>query len=218
MPLSTEFLFHTWMQALDDRWQSLPERDLTQSTDLFHQLCTAYQSPTRHYHTLEHLQQMFKQLEFIQVHDNASVTLTIWFHDSVYETQASDNEEKSAQWAIDALSTLGLPTVKIDRIAQLIRMTQTHQANSDDRDAQVLLDCDLSILGTMPEEYDRYADAIRQEYAWVSDEEYRVGRSRVLQAFLDRDRLYQLPDFRSQESQARQNLTRELQMRLQMRC
>ncbi len=215
MPISTEFLFHTWMQALDDRWQSLPERDLTQSTDLFHQLCAAYRSPTRYYHTLEHLQQMFKQLEGIQVHDNASIMLAIWFHDSIYETQANDNEEKSAQWAIEALSTLGLSAVKIDRIAQLIRMTQTHQANSDDRDAQVLLDCDLSILGTMPEEYDRYADAIRQEYAWVSDEEYRVGRSRVLQAFLERDRLYQLPDFRSQESQARQNLTRELQTRLQ---
>ncbi len=206
MPVSTEFLRQTWVQALDDR--SIEATELVH--ELFHELCTAYRSPTRYYHTLEHLQQMFERLEPIQVCDRSSIMLAIWFHDAIYDTQAIDNEEKSAKWAIETLSTLGLSTMKTDRIAQLIRMTKTHQANSADRDAQVLLDCDLSILGAVPEDYDRYADAIRQEYAWVTDEDYRMGRSRVLQAFLDRDRLYALTDFQAEDVQARQNLTREL--------
>jgi predicted metal-dependent HD superfamily phosphohydrolase len=202
MPFSTEFLRQTWVQALDRR--------SPQSMELFEQLCAAYQSQTRYYHTLEHLQQMLELLKTIQVHDRSSITLAIWFHDAIYDSQTNDNELKSAKWAIEALSPLGLSSVKIDRIVQLILMTKTHQVDSDDREAQALLDCDLSILGAAAEDYRRYAQAIRQEYAWVSDQDYRIGRSRVLQAFLDRDRIYHLPEHEPYEHLARQNLTTEL--------
>jgi predicted metal-dependent HD superfamily phosphohydrolase len=202
MLFSTEFLDRTWEQSLQQR--------SSQSTALFHQLCTAYQSPTRYYHTLQHLQQMLELLETIQVHDRSSMTLAIWFHDAVYDSRAKDNEVKSAQWAIEALPPLGISQAQTDRIAHLILATQTHQTDPGDRDAQVLLDCDLSILGASPEDYQRYAHAIRQEYAWVSDEDYRVGRSRVLQSFLERDRLYGLSELEPYEHRSRQNLTTEL--------
>ena len=55
-----------------------------------------------------------------------------------------------------------------------------------------------------------YALAIRQEYHWVSDDAYRTGRSRVLQQFLGRDRLYHGRELHAYETRARQNLTTEL--------
>lgn len=39
---------------------------------------------------------------------------------------------------------------------------------------------------------------------------YRVGRRRVLQSFLGRDRLYSTPEFAPLEAQARENLGRAL--------
>jgi predicted metal-dependent HD superfamily phosphohydrolase len=49
-----------------------------------------------------------------------------------------------------------------------------------------LLDADLAILNAEANQYWDYANAIRQEYAWVTDAEYRVGRQAVLEKFLQR--------------------------------
>ena len=111
---------------------------------------------------------------------------------------------------LDSLSKLGIPTVQIDRISHLILATQSHHSNPKDPECQALLDCDLSILGTPPDQYQTYALAIRQEYHWVSEDAYRTGRSRVLQQFLDRDRIYHCHELHAYETQARQNLTTEL--------
>ena len=58
--------------------------------------------------------------------------------------------------------------------------------------------------------YQTYALAIRQEYHWVSDDAYRTGRSRVLQQFLGRGRLYHGRELHAYETRARQNLTTKL--------
>lgn len=58
--------------------------------------------------------------------------------------------------------------------------------------------------------YQTYSLAIRQEYHWVSDDAYRTGRSRVLQQFLGRGRLYHGRELHAYETRARQNLTTEL--------
>jgi predicted metal-dependent HD superfamily phosphohydrolase len=93
----------------------------------------------------------------------------------------------------------------------LIRATRTHHADTDDADASVLLDADLCILGADEAVYDAYARAIRQEYAWVPDDEFRQGRTRVLQGFLQREQLFRLERMRRQyEERAKQNLMREI--------
>lgn len=101
----------------------------------------------------------------IYIQDLASVQLAAWFHDIVYDTHIRDNEEKSADYAVDMLNTLAIPANTFTKVKNLIMATKNHQAH--DIDSQVLLDADLAILAAESVEYQKYAQAIRQEYAWV---------------------------------------------------
>ncbi|BAZ86821.1 hypothetical protein NIES806_30370 [Dolichospermum compactum NIES-806] len=42
-------------------------------------------------------------------------------------------------------------------------------------------------------EYQAYSQAIRQEYAWVSELEYIIGRKQVLERFWQREKIYFTP-------------------------
>ena len=131
--------------------------------------------------------------------------LAAWLHDVIYDSKASDNEERSAQYAERLCEELAIP--EGHRAAALIRKTKTHVAE-DDADAQVLIDADLAILGASEPVYRDYAEKIRQEYAWVPEPEYRQGRRRVLESFLSRPRIYH---FLGQlEELARRNLEAEI--------
>ncbi|MDB5813821.1 MAG: hypothetical protein JWN23_938 [Rhodocyclales bacterium] len=77
---------------------------------------------------------------------------------------------------------------------QLILATADHTAAenvlNEEPDAALFLDLDLSILGARPSIYNVYAKAIREEFDWVTDADYRAGRSRVLTRFLAQSRLF----------------------------
>ncbi len=178
---------------------------------VFTNLVTAYSQPHRYYHTLKHIYQVINTIDTLQVYtqDLLSVKLAAWFHDIVYDTHTQDNEEKSADYAVKILEHLAIPTQNINTVHRLILNTQYHQ--SDDLNSQVLLDADLAILAATPVEYQEYYQAIRQEYAWVSDLEYIAGRKKVLERFLQRERIYSTPlMFNIAEQSARCNLETEI--------
>ena len=76
----------------------------------------------------------------------------------------------------------------LDVVEALIMATKTHHPGVHP-DAPYLIDIDLAILGAEPADFDAYDAAIRKEYAHVPDDAYRAGRTRVLQSFLDRERI-----------------------------
>jgi predicted metal-dependent HD superfamily phosphohydrolase len=60
--------------------------------------------------------------------------------------------------------------------------------------------------------YQQYSNAIRTEYDWLPLDQYRTGRSKVLQSFLQRPSLYFTPAMVAEfEQRARINLQSELQ-------
>jgi predicted metal-dependent HD superfamily phosphohydrolase len=76
----------------------------------------------------------------------------------------------------------------------------------------VLLDADLAILAATEAEYSRYAQAIRHEYAWLPENEYRAGRRGLLERFLALDRIYRTEKmFQAGEEQARRNMRKEIE-------
>jgi predicted metal-dependent HD superfamily phosphohydrolase len=182
----------------------------------FDNLVAAYSEPHRHYHTLEHLADMFRVVGRLSggCADPRAVRLAVWFHDAVYDPRAPDNEERSAELVAEWLGPPGLPADLLTRVAALVRATAhlTDPAGPPDRDTQILLDADLAILGASEERYRRYAADIRREYAFVPDAEYRVGRAAVLERFLARPSLYYHPIMVAEgEEAARRNLRAEVE-------
>jgi predicted metal-dependent HD superfamily phosphohydrolase len=183
----------------------------------FIHLVKAYSSPGRHYHTLKHIHHVLNTIETLQVHTNnlAEVQLAAWFHDVIYDTHAKDNEERSAEFATDLLTSLGIPLSNISNIISLILNTKFHRAAVDDIDSQVLLDADLAILAANPIEFQKYSDHIRQEYAWIPEADYIRGRRKILERFLQRDRIYFTPSmFDIAEQTARHNIKTEIYIML----
>lgn len=189
--------------------------DHTGARAAFDDLLARYAEPHRHYHTIEHLGEVLALLEEVvdevrPPHADA-VRLAAWFHDAVYDPRARDNEAASAQLARRVLGGIGLPATTVDEVARLVELTADHVADRSDLDAAILLDADLSILGSPADRYDRYARDIRAEYAHVAGDDYRRGRLAVLEGFLARDHLY-LTDavHRDLDERARANLRREI--------
>ncbi len=200
--MGTEQQRETWRNLLQS-W-AVPSLQVDRT---FEAIAQAYSGPGRFYHTLAHVMDVLATVDSLAryARNLNAVKLAAWLHDVIYDSKASDNEEQSALWAEDLCQDLAIPVGPV--VAGLIRKTKTHEAN-DDVDAQVLLDADLAILGASEPIYRDYAEKIRQEYAWVPQEEYRLGRQRVLANFLARPRIYH---FLGQlEEPARRNLAQEM--------
>ncbi|MCL1467884.1 hypothetical protein [Argonema galeatum] len=198
------------------RWQSLlqPFRVEQSFAQLvFSDLTAAYSNSARFYHTLAHIQQILETIYMmnLQAPNLAALEFAAWFHDVIYDPKAKDNEEKSAAYAANVLTNLAIPAETIDRSVNIILATQKHQARENDFDCQIFLDADLSILGSSEAKYREYAQAIAQEYSWLSEGEYRSGRKQVLQNFLKRERIYFTEQiFTTLEDKARQNIQEEI--------
>jgi predicted metal-dependent HD superfamily phosphohydrolase len=176
-------------------------------------LAAAYDAPERHYHTLQHIENLLDRVEAYPLHDPVVVGLAIWFHDAVYSALRHDNETKSAEWALAFLQETNLAPARCERVADLIRRTQDHTQPQPPHDADLLLflDADLSILGAPETAYWDYARQVRREYRLVPDLLYLPGRRQVLAKLLAAPVLYYTPGLRAElDAPARHNLQAEL--------
>jgi predicted metal-dependent HD superfamily phosphohydrolase len=178
----------------------------------FADLAGRYAESARAYHDLDHIRAVLDSVESLWPGPPPALALAAWLHDVIYDPRAADNEERSAAHARSLAGPLAWPGWAVEEAARLILLTRTHRCDPDDRAGRVLLDADLAVLGAAPEDYDRYARAIRREYAWVDEAAYRAGRARVLEGFLARPRLFLTDEFfRAREAAARENLRREVE-------
>jgi predicted metal-dependent HD superfamily phosphohydrolase len=202
--------------ALKSNWDNLLKKFAIEedvSDRVFRELERLYTSAYRFYHNLAHIQQVLEVITSLQArsYQLEFIELAAWFHDVIYDSQANDNEEKSADYADRVLNRLGIPPKTIESVKNLILITKNHQCLATDIDAQILLDADLSILGQSEAEYQFYASAIRQEYSWLSPNDYQQGRKLFLQKLLQRERIYLTEEiFAMLEGQARQNIQAEI--------
>lgn len=172
----------------------------------------AYSEPQRHYHTLEHIARVLSLFDGVRsrVRETGAAELALWLHDFVYDPRAKDNEERSAAYAKRILGEGGVRPEVGEQVTALIMATR-HASPPEGTDACYVVDTDLSILGSTAAEFDRYEGQVRQEYAFVSEPDWRMGRSRILRVFLDRPTIFLMPEFASLEASARANLERSLE-------
>ncbi len=202
--------------GLSSFWEQLV-LDLGVSVDtavsVWDDLLSRYGENGRFYHTLEHIYHTLQIAHDLREEavDFRAVRLALFFHDAVYDSKAHNNEEKSGMVAGRTLFAWELPEGLIAEVVRLILLTKSHLLIGDDGNGRVVLDADLSILGASAEVYDQYAQAVRREYAFVSDVVYGQGRKQILGQFLQRPSIFTTNAMRLLlEGQARQNIAREI--------
>jgi predicted metal-dependent HD superfamily phosphohydrolase len=183
------------------------------------ELASAYSEPHRRYHSIGHVEHCLKEVG--HVWDFAvnldEIRWALLFHDAIYDPRRQDNEALSADWACKVMDELQRPKEQQERVREMILAT-AHAGRARTPDEALLLDIDLSILGANEHVFDDYDRAIREEYAWVPEADYRQARTKVLESFLKRDPIYQTSIGRERYgARARANLERAL-ARLRERC
>ena len=180
----------------------------------YHDLVQRLAEPHRAYHTMRHILHCREEMARVQplAAQPDAMEIALWYHDTIYNTHAADNEEQSAALAAHILRDAAVPEVFVQTVVRLIVATK-HHIVAEDPDTRLLVDIDLAILGQPPQIFDAYERHIRQEYAWVPHEAFLEGRARILRAFLHRSTIYATEHFRQHyEAQARINIARSLRV------
>ncbi|WP_228454858.1 HD domain-containing protein [Polaribacter haliotis] len=204
---------------LHKNWLELGQKycqDFTLLNAVGRKIKKRYSERNRHYHNLNHIEFMLnlaKENEEL-INDFDELLFAIWFHDIIYKSRSKRNEKRSAKYALKKLKNFNLKELKKDKISKLILSTKKHKILvKGDLDNAYLLDFDLAIFGQDWEVYQTYTQKIRKEYKMFPNFLYRPARKKVLQGFLDREKLYFTEKYKNLfEEQARENLQRELNL------
>ena len=187
---------------------------LEPSIDCYDALYRAYSEKHRFYHTVKHIDAMLSHFdEVIDIAENpAEVELAIWFHDAIYKPLSKTNELDSAKWAQEFLSTQGFHEKGVERVYSLI-MATLHNGELKTNDEKLIVDIDLTILGSSPDVYDEFERNVRKEYKFVPSFIYRKKRKALLESFLANASIYNLGYFKDKyEKAARENISRTIKL------
>lgn len=196
-------IFHQYWQ----QFSKMLGLEQTVSDHFYNMLHCAYTEPQRHYHTMQHIVECLKLFYEIkdQLKDPIAVEWGIWFHDVVYDSQASNNEEKSAE-LICSNGQGVLKHTELEKVSRWIVATKQHQPTKE-HDLKYLLDIDLAILASSTQRFAEYQQQIQQEYSWVNPEIYHVKRAEILMQFYQQQPLFQTVYFHKKfEDVAKNNL------------
>jgi len=165
-------------------------------------IISLYCGPDRHYHTMDHINDMLKGAAAA----NASA-LQMWailFHDVIYNATRTDNEERSADMAVEYLSGV-LSAEDLETVKQIILSTKLHEPLVPE--AALVSDLDLCPLAIPPEDFERNRWLIREEFKHLTKEAYMQGTHHFAEGLLAKEHIYLLPEFRDlHEANARRNL------------
>ena len=196
-----------------NRWHKLMRAfNLADNNSVFHSLLQAYSQRHRCYHTSEHINACLIHL------DNSNhlatnpyeIEMALWFHDAIYQPYSSDNELKSALLAKKFLLENNVDKTIIARIYNLVMVT-LHNGLTSTEDEALMIDIDLTILGSNTDVYQIFEKNIRKEYRFVPYFLYKKKRVEILQGFIKQAKIYQTEYFyKLFEKQARNNIQRIL--------
>lgn len=187
------------------------------------QVISLYGEPSRAYHSLSHVASCVTQATALSSAGEwrrpRAAVAALLYHDVIYDSKSNTNEEDSASLAAEAIAELALPEARsaggdldAGEVVRLIMLTKhSAEPEDDDADGKLLIDIDLSVLGSSESEFDAYDAGIRKEYAHVPADAYRAGRAAVLRSFLAREHIFLTEGYRAKlEAPARANLSRAI--------
>lgn len=182
-------------------------------------LIDMWMSPGRHFHNLRHVIDMLARVDELadESHCPDTMRLAAWYHGCKFSTDAEgaeivhgvEDEVASAAYAREDLEALGVPAKTVERITELILHLHHDAAASEDIDAMALADADLGTLAVGPQQYKKYRELVREEYAHIPARDYVRARLTIVRRLLARESLFSSPLGAQWEAAARQNLEAE---------
>ena len=205
-------VYNTEIDSFCALWQRCRQDDSSDNTgtEIYHRLILAYSEPQRVYHTLTHIQSCFIIFQdVVHLANNAdALALAIWFHDAIYDIDANDNEQRSADWFLQETNGIFDDSLR-DLVFGHILATMHCGRDIKDHDSRIMVDIDLFSFGKPWSEFLRDSEDVRAEKPTVPDEEFYPKQCGFQQFLLEQPRFFQSDYFfRHYEKQARQNLTR----------
>jgi predicted metal-dependent HD superfamily phosphohydrolase len=195
---------------LKQRWVALCETlGIVDAEVKWLSLETLYEATGRKYHSLRHISFCLSTLDQFrhQVENPELVEYALWLHDVMYDTKRSDNELLSAELARQWMAH----DPAFGEQAYQMVLSTAHPSKPATADARFMVSVDLAVLALPRDVYALYARDIRQEYHWVPDAAYKVGRGKVLNDFLNLPHIFHTPGFIDLwEGDARRNIKWEL--------
>lgn len=144
-----------------------------------------YTLPSRHYHNIEHIQEMLEigddmfELTWEQY-------LAILFHDFIYEPGSTLNEYLSAEYFHNSFRDYSSSPYKV---YDIILDTQAHFYPTIE-ESKIILDLDLERLSRDIREVRMHSDQVRQEFCHYTLAQYNDGRRKFLTNLLNRKTIY----------------------------
>lgn len=141
-----------------------------------------WNAPHRKYHTESHLRDLLEQIHAypgLSQKDRDILSLAAIFHDIVYESHRSDNEERSAQFLLEHVSE-SQRNPEIQHVVQIILDTKDHAGKSDL--STIFCSMDMSIVKAPYAKLREWEEGIRYEYSHLSLEDYKQGRTAFLES------------------------------------
>jgi predicted metal-dependent HD superfamily phosphohydrolase len=200
---------------LQASWDSLSARvgiGEESSKNIYDSLVSMYSVPGRYYHNLSHISLMLGFYEEFRSYagDPDDLELAVWFHDSICLPEACDNEEKSAELALNMLRGAGLRDASLSNVSKNILATKQAQPRMD-FDSRLMRDLDICNLSLPFEEFRAITDTAIQENSSLGEE---ISKNQAISFFerLDkRSSIYQTYLFETMyEPRARENVRQML--------
>ena len=177
--------------------------------DLWREIESRHSEPQRHFYSLD---QLAFRLDLLATtdHDTAHLRLALYYHHITYDSCCDNNEMNSARLATDQLNSIGVKDKDTAVIYDLIRLTDPLPSPRIPLD-ELFLDLHRAWMGAAPDQFQKFADALRKEFSWLPDGKYLRQRMNEVIPLLDRKPIFATKEFHDQfEEQARQNLNDEI--------
>lgn len=211
-----QWLLPAYVRSVKSLGATAPVEDLRAAGE---RLIEMWGSPDRRFHNLRHAIDMLARVDELadESHNPDIMRLAVWYHGCVfsssseetYRRNGGEDEVASAAYAAEDLSALGVPDKVVDRVCALILNLKRHNLAPNDIDALALNDADLGTLAVEPQQYKKYREQVRAEYAHIPAEHYLRARLTIIGKLLGRETLFSSPLGARWELPARENLEAE---------
>lgn len=191
------------------KWASLmSDLGFGENSDTYNNLRVRYSEKHRKYHNVTHIESVLFELNLTRhiAESYSSIELAMWFHDAIYNSFSKTNEKDSADLAVSFISE-NSGTEELRKAVYSLIMATEHNFVPEVNDQKLMVDIDLSILGSTESCYREFETAIREEYKYVPWFIFKKKRIELLQYFLGRESIYSTEYYvDSLEKKARMNI------------